>query len=1120
MHKIAALFNIRPGEGRLVALMLLNSFLMDLPTLFVGTASYTLFLSEFGAEGLPYVYIGNALVLPLVGLIYAKLENRLSLAHLLLANVGFTLLAIVIFRLSLGFTSAQWLTLAFVIFYDITRMLSNLEFWGLSGRLFDVRQGKRLFGLIGSAGMVAAISGGFLTPWLVSWLGINNLLFLAAASLLGTLVLLVYLTRGYADRLATPTIAPNDDAQYSPRGVISLKNRYIMLLFTLLVISVLSYYFLDNAFYALTEVQYPGEEQLASFIGIFGALSSIITMASQIFLTGWLVNRYGILAGLMLLPLVDIGGIAAVAFTGTFFESGSMVFWLMVATKLVDESWWPALQQPVLQILYQPLPPQQRLRVQTISESTIQPLANGTAGLVLLFLSGAVQIAYALLFIVAGWLGIALLLSHEYPQKVREALAKRSLGGGTPLRPDRSSLAILEQGLSSPQVGGVVYTLDLLAELAPEKLPVVLPPLLEHRAPEVRLEVLRRIERLGLTSTLPAVKERAKYEGSVAVRGASLRTLAALGSAELLDEVYPYLNHPDTRLRHGAMVGLLRSGDLAGVLVAGETLSELVNSPDPARREFAARALGEAGITAFYRPLLKLLQDDNPTVQQAAVIAAGKVKHPNLWPVVVKSLASIKLRAAARSALVAGGEEVLPEVAQILGELGANHSLLSSQERETVIRLTRICGRIGGDKAIALLCRQLTFPDAAVRTQALFALNRCGYQTKDETRLHQEIRTEVAQAAWILAALLDCDSEPGLASHPAVSLLKMALHHTLVQYQRRLFLWLSFIYDPHLMRQIQHNLSHSTPEKRSYALEVMDVRVAPALKTLLVPLFDELPLSQRLQRLSSAFPQPRLDFKMRLRDIITQPTTWLSPWVQACALYTLAQLSVQDLTDTVISTLQTPDPLVRETAAWALFKLDSILFDQQYPILGQDSHPQVVKVINQLKAAPQGTNRMLTTVERIIYLKNMDLFADTSEEVLAEVAALLEELAIPAGETFLHKGDLGSSLYIIIEGAVRVHEGERKLADLGENDIFGELALLDPAPRSAEVTTLTDTRLFCLNQEPFNELLEDHTEVARKMLQILARRLRRASSQTRPGREPIVDLLDKLQGKLDRRDHT
>jgi hypothetical protein len=74
LNKLASIFNIRPGEGRLVGLLLLHSYLLEIPTLFIGTASYALFLSKFGAEALPYLYISNALILPGVGFIYAKLE--------------------------------------------------------------------------------------------------------------------------------------------------------------------------------------------------------------------------------------------------------------------------------------------------------------------------------------------------------------------------------------------------------------------------------------------------------------------------------------------------------------------------------------------------------------------------------------------------------------------------------------------------------------------------------------------------------------------------------------------------------------------------------------------------------------------------------------------------------------------------------------------------------------------------------------------------------------------------------------------------------------------------------------------------------------------------------------
>ncbi|MFN8458316.1 MAG: hypothetical protein U0401_27300 [Anaerolineae bacterium] len=72
------------------------------------------------------------------------------MAQLLLANVSFMLLTVVVFRLGLCSSEAKWF-IQLCHLRDIIRVLSNLEFWGLSGRLFDVRQGKRLFGLTGPA---------------------------------------------------------------------------------------------------------------------------------------------------------------------------------------------------------------------------------------------------------------------------------------------------------------------------------------------------------------------------------------------------------------------------------------------------------------------------------------------------------------------------------------------------------------------------------------------------------------------------------------------------------------------------------------------------------------------------------------------------------------------------------------------------------------------------------------------------------------------------------------------------------------------------------------------------------------------------------------------------------
>jgi sigma-B regulation protein RsbU (phosphoserine phosphatase) len=133
---------------------------------------------------------------------------------------------------------------------------------------------------------------------------------------------------------------------------------------------------------------------------------------------------------------------------------------------------------------------------------------------------------------------------------------------------------------------------------------------------------------------------------------------------------------------------------------------------------------------------------------------------------------------------------------------------------------------------------------------------------------------------------------------------------------------------------------------------------------------------------------------------------------------------------------------------------------------------------------------MLTTTEKADILKTVNIFADTPDEIVAEVAELLEEVDFKAGETVFEKGAMGTSMYIIVAGRVRVHDGVRTLNRLGERDVFGEQALVDSQPRLASVTALKDTRLLRLDQEPFYKLMDERSEVARGIIHVLSRHLR------------------------------
>ncbi len=129
-------------------------------------------------------------------------------------------------------------------------------------------------------------------------------------------------------------------------------------------------------------------------------------------------------------------------------------------------------------------------------------------------------------------------------------------------------------------------------------------------------------------------------------------------------------------------------------------------------------------------------------------------------------------------------------------------------------------------------------------------------------------------------------------------------------------------------------------------------------------------------------------------------------------------------------------------------------------------------------------------IEKTLILKTASLFVETPDEVLAELAHYTEEVRTEAGETIFEKGSPGESMYIIVSGKVRVHDGERTINILADREVFGEMALLDAVPRLASVTAVEDTLLLRLAQEPFYEAVDARVEIARGVIRVLSRHLR------------------------------
>ena len=220
----------------------------------------------------------------------------------------------------------------------------------------------------------------------------------------------------------------------------------------------------------------------------------------------------------------------------------------------------------------------------------------------------------------------------------------------------------------------------------------------------------------------------------------------------------------------------------------------------------------------------------------------------------------------------------------------------------------------------------------------------------------------------------------------------------------------------------------------SYALEIMDVQLSTEWKRMVMPLLEDISLRERNRLLSVLFLQAKQSPEERLRAIIENE--YFSFWVRACAVHTSANFALP----------------IRE-----------------------------------------GENAMLSTVEKVLILKTVSIFNQTPDNVLADVADLLEEVDVPENETICKEGDEADSMYVIIDGQVRVHSGERLLNYLGERDVFGEMALLNHRTRSADVRT---TRNSQFAQIVFDEIPEEiRLNLITNFAEQLARKLGRETRE-------------------------
>jgi CRP-like cAMP-binding protein len=417
---------------------------------------------------------------------------------------------------------------------------------------------------------------------------------------------------------------------------------------------------------------------------------------------------------------------------------------------------------------------------------------------------------------------------------------------------------------------------------------------------------------------------------------------------------------------------------------------------------------------------------------------------------VIKNLKVSSLKELATAVLLNAGESVFPTLEAAYAE--------ESQSFDVLRQIIHIYGKIKSREAVTLLLAKLDDPDRKLLNKILESLRLCDYQateTQEKTAIEQLLHNEFTYGVQVL------DAQSLLEGVQKDFLLAAALDGEMKKIRTRIFLLLSFIYPSEVIMKIQSNFNADQADKRDLAIELLDTTVNTAHKTLIKVLLKV--GSRKIRHNSNSSPEL---FEC-LQNMIFQPWLWNNPWIRVCAIDCAVTLVPLDLHETFASLLNDHEDLIQETVRYIL-DLSSAT-----PIL-----------------------------EKVKILRTISFFSEIPDEILAEVAAFLKDILIDEGKRVIHKGECGTSMYIVADGALRVHDEDEPLTEIGQGELFGEVAALLSEPRTASVTALRKSHLFQLSQEDLQTVMSSYIEVARGIIYFLYNSMRSFPRQRKNQQNP------------------
>ena len=903
---------IRPGEERRTAIMAAYAA-SAIGAVVVGrSVRDALYLAHGTARGLSWLYILSSAAIVAVSYGYARIADKVPRGALnAVSAVGCAAICASFWALVHG-SAGRWVYPALYVFVEAMGSLVVIQFWTMANDVFHAREAKRLFGLIGAGGTLANVIFGLLVSRYARRIGAPNLLWLMVVQL----TTCALLARAGARLISTAPLIGMRRARrtvpvLSRAGIAFLGNRHLMLVAAVAAVSAAAVTVVDFQFKLAAASVLP-QNELAGYFGRFYGICGGIALAVQIWITGRLLERHGILASLLPLPAglaLGSGFSAALPNPGLFVAS---------LAKGSDTIFRYTINDASMQLLYVPVQPSVRGRAKAFIDGILKPTAIALTGVVLLFYkeSGGKgrPLTFAVLLLVALWILFLVRARREYVRTLVESLERRQLDlTATPLAATSDATVRALRIALKGDAPTTLHAISLLQHVPGVDFSVELRDLLAHPDPRIRSGAVEQLGEPGVETAHGAMRE-LLADPVPQVRAAALGAVCAIEREQAVSTVLPFLDATNLALvRAAGTVALIRHAGVDGVLAAAGPLNALLCAADPNDRAAAAEALGNIGVRGFYRPLIAFLRDRDPRVRRRAIAAAGKLRNLELLPPLIEQLKDRRTVLEAASALTSFGPEIVPTLREVLTDEAAD----AGCRRGVALVLQRLATR----EAVEALVLAVSAGSPPVRKAAARSLSRITRRRQgvpvDVQRVEAAVHAELAAARLALAGLKRLDLPalpPGLLPRNVADLLSLAFLEERDQRVLQALLLLEVLLPQVRLEAIGEHLRSDLAASRGNAIEVLDHALPDPWKRLVLAALGE------VKRRADAV-QPDARPMQQLVAALTRGES--GGWVAACAVRWARDARGIDrraLAPALRLAIRAGQPALREAAACALFR--------------------------------------------------------------------------------------------------------------------------------------------------------------------------------------------------------